>query len=115
MSQLSDLEFIQAIRERLFTNGLRKGAMGTSDGPNCLLGAAGYVEHGDDLSTVDGRGAQPVLHGAESHNDYCDVPGMMRLTRLLGYKNPWDVVVLSDKGGAAAVFERLDTLIEELS
>ena len=113
---MTDKAFIEAIFERLNTYGWQTGRMGLCDGPNCLLGAAGYAEHGCDLKT-DAEGVNPVAIGDKAiDGNYESVPGMMRLVRLLNERNVVKVynryndTFSSKEEVIAAVQERLDQL-----
>jgi hypothetical protein len=93
---MTDREFIEAIIERLQTKGWHRGSIGHFDGPNCLLGAAGYVQHGDRL-VVDEAGIEPLfIEGEvpdEGVGEYNAVPGMVRLAKILGMDSAYSVFV----------------------
>jgi hypothetical protein len=85
---MNDVEFIDAIKARLLANGWQTGRIGTCEGPNCILGAAGFVAHPDLV--VDEVGINPIAIGdqilmsdPENGVDYADVPGMKRLAIIL--------------------------------
>lgn len=112
---MTDEEFIQAIKDRLLASGWQTGRIGTFEGPNCILGAAGFVQHGKALE-VDQAGINPlVLDGKFISGDdgYCNIPGMIRLARLLGENAPFKVVAYNDTcDDVDQVFEKIDALIE---
>ena len=51
---MTDLEFLESIRDRLLQKGWLFGQMGSAEGPNCLLGAAMY-EH-EDINAITHNG-----------------------------------------------------------
>ena len=81
MPKYSDREFLEAIKERLKTKGWQTGSLGTESGPNCILGAAGWV--GNEGFRTDERGNHFYVNDEEV-DEYDAVPGVVRLARVLG-------------------------------
>lgn len=99
MIEMTDAEFVEAIKARLCENGWQTGAIGTAEGPNCLLGAAGFVAHNGDL-IVDEFGMTPVKLDGQALGDDCGyerIPGMTRLAKLMGTPTVFQVSCINDK------------------
>lgn len=102
---MSDQEFIEAVKTRLKEKGWCQGKLGTFEGPNCVLGAAGFVEHGADLR-MDDEGVIPQGLGDQDFNEnswtYGEVPGFIRLTTALGFSEGeiGKIINLNDEGPA---------------
>lgn len=80
---MTDREFVDAIFERLDKVGWITGRIGTKEGPNCILGAAGFVAHPD--LAVDVEGINPIAIGDRLllEKEYEEVPGMARLNDII--------------------------------
>jgi hypothetical protein len=116
---MTDKEFIQAIKDRLAKCGWQTGRIGTFDGPNCIVGAAGFVQHGSTLE-VDEQGVNPlVLDGKilDDENSYDNIPGMVRLAKILNERHPMGVSWNYNDGHDTLeeVLGKVDTRIEELT
>lgn len=96
--------------------GWQTGRIGTHEGPNCILGAAGFVQHGESLE-VDRGGVNPLaIEGTPIvEGNYSDVPGMVRLANLLGENDPFQVSNFNDAcANAEEVFAKVDARIAAL-
>lgn len=114
---MTDKEFVQAIKDRLAKCGWQTGRIGTFDGPNCIIGAAGFVQHGRALE-VDEQGINPLVVDGEtlSNDSYNHIPGMVRLARILNERYPMGVSWNYNDGydSLEEVLEKVDTRIAEL-
>lgn len=118
MTEMTDTEFIQAIKDRLMKYGWDTGRIGTFEGPNCIVGAAGFVQHGESLK-VDKTGVSPLAvegNPLVEEGNYDEIPGMVRLAKLLGEEDLFSVSSgYNDRCDTLdQVFEKVDSRIAEL-
>lgn len=101
MIEMTDTEFVDGIKARLHEKGWCTGRIGLPEGPNCLLGAAGFVAHNGDL-IVDSEGIRPIKLDGKALSDeeqavYSTIPGMVRLAGLMGLAATFDVSSVNDR------------------
>ncbi len=93
METMTDREFLNAIYDRLREKGWTTGRIGTCEGPNCIVGAAGFLAHPDLV--VDEDGINPIRVGdvdlITEDDSYDFVPGMLRLAKILGFDSAFTV------------------------